>query len=62
MISTFFNEFKVWGRYRRFSIFSAVIFGLSFIALGIFVLYLTQPPSFSIILSGLQSSLLGQAS
>lgn len=60
MISTFFNEFKVWGRYRRFSIFSAVIFGLSFIALGIFVLYLTQPPSFSIILSGLQSSLLGQ--
>jgi len=60
MITTFFNEFRDWGRYRRFSIFSTIIFSLTFIALGFFVLYLTQPPAISLLLRGLQSSLLGQ--
>ena len=60
MITTFFNEFKVWGRYRRFSIFSAIIFSFTFIALGFFVLYLSQPISLKGLLLGLQSSLIGQ--
>lgn len=61
MVTSFFNEFKVWGRYRRFSIFSAIIFSLAFIALGVFALYLSQPPSLRGLLLGLQSSLLGQS-
>lgn len=61
MVSSLFNEFKVWGRYRRFSIFSAIIFVLCFISLAIFSAYLISPEPLRPFLMDLKMSIIGQA-
>lgn len=59
MLTTFFNEFKAWGRYRRFSVLSSIIFVLSFVALCIFMMYVLNSGFSNTFLSSFTSTLIG---